>query len=340
MTTSALASGTGTGPRLSKPVDLRFKADWGQANLTRIAGWISQEIGDRAPEGSTFSIHAGRGGADAVAALESGEVDIALATPAPAVRLLRDGSGPSGRPPAPWLRALGSIAHRDRLVIAIDAALPVDSLEGFADVASQLVIATSQDDGVNAIGLAAHHGLRLAGAEPERLIAGGARFRYDERPFPMVHAFATGEANVLIQEAIMMPAWQRIADRRPVRYLEWGAAALAGFAELGWGSAVVESGYLPSLDHDLLTLDFADFVLLCRDDLDPEIAYLATWCMLKTRRAIEGQYAHLPQDRTPLGYPLDPARMRETPVPLHDSARRAYDDLTGEGPITDGLLWT
>ena len=39
-------------------------------------------------------------------------------------------------------------------------------------------------------------------------------------------------------------------------------------------------------------------------------------------------------------HPLDPARMRETPVPLHDSARRAYDDLEGEPPLTDGLVWT
>ena len=32
---------------LSAPITLRIKADWGQANLTRIAGWLNQEIGDR-----------------------------------------------------------------------------------------------------------------------------------------------------------------------------------------------------------------------------------------------------------------------------------------------------
>ncbi|KRA24910.1 hypothetical protein ASD65_11080 [Microbacterium sp. Root61] len=337
MTLTAAAT---TEPRLSKPVRLRFKADWGQANLTRISGWLSQEIGDRSPAGSEFSIHAGRGGADAVDALEAGLVDIALATPAAAARLLHDGSGPAGRPAAPWLRALGKIAHRDRLVVAVDADLPVTSVADFTHVASDLIIGTSQDDGVNAIGLAAHLGLTLAGADPHELRRRGTKFLYDERPFPLVHAFATGAVNVLIQEAIMMPAWQRIADRRPIRYLEWGDTVLNGFAALGWPSAVVEKGYLPSLDRDLLTLDFADFVLLCREDLDPEVAYLATWCMVKTRRAIEGQYAHMPQDRTPLGYPLDPAEMRNTPVPLHDSARQAYDDLVGEEPLTDGLLWT
>jgi hypothetical protein len=62
--------------------------------------------------------------------------------------------------------------------------------------------------------------------------------------------------------------------------------------------------------------------------------------MVKTRLALEAQYRHMPQDYTPLGYPLDPAVMREVPVPLHESAARAYDDLVGEGPLTDGLIWT
>lgn len=325
---------------LSRPVTLRIKADWGQANLTRIAGWLNQEIGDRAADGSQFTIHAGRGGSDAVSALAAGTVDIALTTPAAAARLLRDGTGPTASPPAPWLRSLGVIGHDDKLVIAVDASLPVRRIADFAAAASQLVIGTSQDDGVNAIGLAAHHALRLGGADPEQLVRDGARFVYNERPFPLVHAFATGAANVIIQEAVMMPAWQRVADRRPVRYLDWDDSVLAAFADLGWPAAVVPAGYLPGLDADLRTLDFADFVLLCREDLDPDVAYLATWCMLKTRRAIEGQYQHLPPDRTPLSYPLDPARMRLSPIPLHDEARRAFDDLEGEPPISDGLLWT
>lgn len=335
-----LSSVAGTEPVLSAPLSLRIKADWGQANLTRIAGWLNQEIGDRAPAGSEFSIHAGRGGADAVAALAEGKVDIALATPTAAARLLHDGTGPRASVPAPWLRALGVIGQDDKLVLAVDASLPVFEVSDLANVASELVIGTSADDGVNAIGLAAHHALRLGGADPEQLVRDGARFVYDERPFPVVGAFATGTVNVVIQEAIMMPVWQRIAEKRPVRYLEWGDDVLNGFADFGWPSAVVKKGYLPGLEKDLLTLDFADFVLLCREDLDPEVAYLATWCMLKTRRALEGQYQHIPQDRTPLSYPLDPSKMRQTPVPLHDSARQAYDDLEGEPPIADGLIWT
>ena len=327
-------------PTLSAPVRLRIRADWGRANLTRISGWLNQEIGDRSPAGSEFSIIAGRGGADAVDALEHGQAEIALVTPGALARLLRDGAGPTGRAPAPWLRALGSIAHRDRLVVAVDAGLPVETVGDLAGIAGDLVIGTSQDDGINGIGLAAHYGLKLAGADAERLNREGARFVYDERPLPLVHAFATGKVNVLIHEAIMTPPWQRIADRRAVKYIEWGDTVTEGFAALGWPSSVVEAGYLPSLDRDLLTLDFSDFTLLCHQDLDDEIAYLATWCMVKTRPAIEAQYRHLSVDRTPLSYPLEPEKMRDTPIPLHEAAVRAHDDLAGEPPLSEGLIWT
>ncbi|WP_433722976.1 TAXI family TRAP transporter solute-binding subunit [Nocardia sp. CA-129566] len=327
-------------PRIERDITLQFRADWGQANMTRICGWLAQEIGDRSGVGSRFATWAGRGGRDQTDALLAGEVDITVMTPAAAVRLVFDGSGPIGVGPQPSLRALGSIAHRDRLVIAVDASLPVHTVADLAKVADQLVIATCAEDGINTIGMAAHHGLRLAGADPEMLVANGARFMYWERPFPALHAFTTGQANVLINEAIMMPVWQQIADRRPVRYLDWGDDVIDGFAELGWGAATVDAGYLPGLESDLRTLDFADLVVLCRADLPDDIAYLATWCMVQQRKALEAQYIHMDPDHTPVGYPLDPATMAKTPVPLHPAAQRAYADLAQAKPATDGLIWS
>jgi len=311
-------------PRLDHPVTLAFRGDWGQANMHRICGWIAQEIGDRSPRGSEFSIWSGRGGTDQIAALREGRADIAVVTPAAAVPLLDPGD----------LCALGVIGQRDRLVVAVDAALPVATVADLAAVADRVTIATSPDDGVNLIGFAAHKALRLAGVDPDRL-----SFRYDERPFPAIGWFADGEADVLIHEAIMTPHWQRIADKRPVRYLPWGDDVLAAFAAEGWPSATVEAGYLPGLAEDLLTLDFSDFVLLCPRTLADDVAYLAAWCMVKTRRALEVQYAHLPQDHSPVTYPLVPAEMARTPVPLHPAAARAYSD-TSDATVAGAPIWS
>jgi TRAP-type uncharacterized transport system substrate-binding protein len=311
-------------PRLDRSVTLAFRGDWGQANMHRICGWIAQEIGDRSPAGSQFAIWSGRGGTDQVEALRSGAADIAVVTPAAAVPMLK----------ADELCALGVIGQRDRLVVAVDAAVPAQTVADLAGLVGQVTIATCPDDGVNLIGLAVHKALTLAGLDLSR-----ARFRYDERPFPLISAFAAGDVNVLINEAIMTPHWQRIAARRPVRYLPWGDDVLAAFAREGWPSATVEAGYLPGLTEDLLTLDFSDFVLLCRPDLADDIAYLATWCMVKTRRALEVQYAHLPPDHSPVTYPLVPADMAGTPVPLHPAAARAYADC-GDDPLADAPIWS
>ena len=311
-------------PRLGRPVTLAFRGDWGQANMHRICGWLAQEIGDRSPDGSQFAIWSGRGGSDQLAALRAGRADIAVVTPAAAVPMLK----PDG------LRALGVIGQRDRLVVAADAALPVRTVADLAGLTGPVTVATSPDDGVNLIGFAAHKALRLAGVDPARI-----RFDYHERPFPAIGDFADSLADVLIHEAIMTPHWQRIAAKRPVRYLPWGEAVLTAFAAEGWPSATVEAGYLPGLDEDLLTLDFSDFVLLCRADLADDVAYLAAWCMVKTRRALEAQYAHLPPDHSPVTYPLVPADVARTPVPLHPAAARAFADC-GDDPVSDAPIWS
>jgi hypothetical protein len=311
-------------PRLDHPVTLAFRGDWGQANMHRICGWLAQEIGDRSPEGSQFAIWSGRGGVDQVEALRAGQADIAIVTPAAAVPMLK----PDG------LCALGVIGQRDRLVVAVDAGLPVSTVADLAAISGEVTIATSADDGINLIGLAAHKALRLAGLD-----ISGLSFRYDERPFPPIGWFADGEADVLIHEAIMTPHWQRIAARRPVRYLPWGDDVLAAFAAEGWPAATVEAGYLPGLDEDLRTLDFSDFVLLCPQALADDVAYLAVWCLVKTRRALEAQYAHLPPDHSPVTYPLVPADMARTPIPLHPAAARAYADLNDD-PVTGAPIWS
>jgi hypothetical protein len=306
-------------PRLRRPVTLAFRGDWGQANMHRICGRLAQEIGDRSPRGSEFAIWSGRGGTDQIAALRSGQADIAVVTPAAAVPMLEPGD----------LCALGVIGQRDRLVVVADAALPVRTVADLTAVAGSVTVATSPDDGVNLIGLAAHKALRLAGVDTGRL-----SFFYDERPFPAIGAFADGHADVLIHEAIMTPHWQRVAAKRPVRYLPWGDDVLGAFAAEAWPSATVEAGYLPGLTEDLLTLDFSDFVLLCSPALaDDEDAARARGAV---RPPAAGSFPrHLPAGPRRHGADAGPAppgggpglrRSRRRP-----GRRRAHLELTADG---------
>lgn len=336
--TATAQTGAASAPAIDHPITLTFQGDWGQANMHRICGWLAQEIGDRCPPGSRFGIWNGRGGFDAYEAVLNGTVDIAIATPAAAAAALTSGSGPLRLPDAGRLRALGTLPQRDRVVVAVDATLEITSIADLLSIAADLRIATSPNDGVNLLGFAAAELLRAEGADPADLTARGASFSYHELPFPAIREFARDQANVLIHEAIMMPAWQRIAETRPVRYLPISNQAAATFAGWNWPTAPVTAGYLPGLDEDLTTLQFSDFLVICRDDLPDEIARLAAWCMIATRSALEVQYQHIPADRSPVGHPLVPTQIRTAPIPLHPAAQSAFE-VVGDYATNDALIW-
>jgi TRAP-type uncharacterized transport system substrate-binding protein len=326
-------------PALHRPATLTFQGDWGQANLHRICGWLCQEVGDRSPTGSEFFIRSGRGGADAIDAVLSGEVDVALMTPTAAMGMTRARVGPLSVDGGNRLRALGTLPQRDRLVTCVDAALGISSMAELADRLPELRIATSPDDGINLVGLAAHRQLHAIGVEPAALRDAGGSLHYHERPFPAIADFRDGVANVLIHEAIMMPAWQRITENRHVVYLDAAPAVLNAFDAWHWPSAVVQRGYLPDLQHDLTALEFSDFLLLCTEDLPDDVAALIAWCIIVTRDALEVQYRHLPPDRSPLTYPLDPQAIASAPIALHPAAAATYAELKDDQRSTNALIW-
>src|SRR5712692_833223 len=204
--------------RLERPVTLHFYGDWGQANLHRVCGWLAQELGDRAPEGSRFAIWSGRGGTDAVRAVGRDEVDVALTTPAAFAAAALDGRGRYAGEAFPQLRALGSVPQKDRLVLAVSAELDVAS---FADLRARrlpLRIATSPDDGVNHIGLAVQQIMSRAGIPRATLETWGGGYVEFERPNTCIDAMRDGRANAVFQEAIMTPWWRDLADQRALRF--------------------------------------------------------------------------------------------------------------------------
>ncbi len=325
-------------PGLGRRITLTLQGDWGQANLHRICGWLAQEVGDRCEPGSEFLIRSGRGGSDAIHAVLSGQADVALLTPTAAMGMLA-GGGPLAVERSHRLRALGTLPQRDRLVTCVDADLGVSSMEELAERMPDLRITTSPDDGVNLVGLAAHRQLQAVGVQAEALEKAGGSWLYHERPFPAIAAFADGAANVLIHEAIMMPAWQRITDHRSVVYLDASDGVLNAFRAWHWPSAIVPNGYLPGLTRELTALEFSDFLLLCTDALPDDIAALLAWCMVATRDALEVQYRHIPPERSPLSYPLDPQAIAAAPIALHPAAAKAYAAFSDDQRPTQALIW-
>lgn len=309
-------------PKIERSFTLQFRGDWGTANLHRVCGWVGQELVDRSGPGTRSAIWNGRGFVDSVRAVGHHEVDIAMATPTAFTTAALDGRGVYVGEKLPHLRALGVVPQRDRLVMAVHRDLKVTTFAELRDRAPELRLATSVHDGINHVGLAAHALVERSGVD---VPGWGGWFLEDERPHESLGHVLAGRANAIIHEAVMLPHWQQLAP--DYHFLPVEEDVLAGLeADYGWPAATVEDGYFPGAGS-FRTLDFSDFVMLTTSDLDEDIAYAVAWILGETREVIENQYRHLPPERSPITYPLDPVTMGRSPIPLHPGAGRYYEAL-------------
>jgi uncharacterized protein len=319
-------------PRISRAIRLQFQGDWGQANLHRISGWLSQEMLDRTGAGSRIGIWTGRGGYDAILAVGRGEVDVALATPTAFVPLAMDGkgiaTGPTSKGEAfPDLCALGTVPQTDRLVLAIDGKFGIRSFDELRRKAPALRIATAPNNGVNVIGYAAQRVMALAGMPRATIEAWGGRYIERERPDTCLNLVRDGEADAVIHEAIMTPWWQDLANSRDIAFLPMEENVLAAMErDEHWPRASLPDNYLRGMAGPLPTLDFSDFLLIARSDLPEDIAHMIAWCMCEKRAVLERMYRHIPPERSPVTYPLEPKKIATTPIVLHTGAARYYGE--------------
>ena len=227
--------------------------------------------------------------------------------------------------PMPHLRALSVLPQRDRMILVVHPSLNVHS---FADIREQkpaLKIAMSGDDGTSFIGhvsttLLAAHELTEVTVE-----SWGGTFIGFKRPQQCFAAALDGTANAVIQEAIMLPEWNELVDRRGWIPIEVDTGALQKLsARAGFEPATLPKGFWDKIDKDITALEFSDFVIVVRDDMPEDVAQLLTWCLVHTRATLERQFKHIPADKCALTYPLQPAEMVRTTLALHPGAKQVY----------------
>lgn len=309
-------------PFIDRPLILHMQADWGMVNLTRVCGWLGQELTDRSAEGTRIAIWNGRGFVDNVRAVGRGEVDLAVATPAAFVTAALDGRGPYIGEAFPHLRAIGTVPQRDRLVFALRSSLGISSFEELRTSRPRLRLTTSGNDGINHVGIAAAETLSRSGVD---LSGWGGQLLEHERPFECLADVLEHRADAIVHEAVMLPGWQQMATE--MTFLSIEEPVLASLeADFGWPAADIPAGYFPGAPA-IHTLDFSDFLVVVREDLPEDVAYALAWILGETRHLLEAQYAHLPPERSPVTYPLDPATMGRTPITLHPGAARYYSQV-------------
>lgn len=320
----------GSAPKITRALQLRFAGDWGQANFHRICSWLTQELCDRAGHGSSVTIKSmPDGGVSVVKDLYLGKLDLCLITPSGHTPWALSGTGMfTAAGPMPSLRALAVLPQSDRMILALH---PRYGVRTWADVYQKkppMRLVTSTDDGTSTIGYLAMKYLEAHGLTRQLLHSwGGELIDGGYRPDTCVDKVVSGEADCLLQEAIMTPWWRNLVEGGHLIPISAEHAALESLkANLGLGPAIVRAGFWNNVPHETMGMDFADFAIVVREDMPDDVAALLTWILVNTRNMLESQYNHIPSERSPLTWPLDPKAMARTSLPLHRAAKEFYEN--------------
>lgn len=316
-------------PSIKRSVELRCIGDWGQANFHRILSWVTQEFCDRAgPASRTMIMSLRDGGLDSPLQVHNGQADVGICTPATLLRAAPDGKDIfESTGPMPDLRALAVLPQRDRMMFAVNPSLGVRSFSEICAKKIPLRIAVSTDDGTSFIGYVSARILDAHGLGEDTVRSWGGSWVKACRPEQVLALVESGQADAVIQEAIMTPWWRNLIETRalvPIPVEEGPMNQLS--TRIGFQRATVQAGFWSTVDEDVVCADFSDFVVLVRADMADDVAYLLTWCLVETRQTIEAQYKHIPPERSPLSYPLKPANMAQSTIPLHSAAKRFYGE--------------
>jgi TRAP transporter TAXI family solute receptor len=269
----------------------------------------------------------GTGALDNVRAVGRGEVDVALATPAAFARMSLEGIGPCAGEPFPHLRALGYVPQNDRLIFAIRSEFGIRSFEDLRRKKPALRITAGFDDGVNYMGMAAQKLMEKSGVSRPEFEQWGGRYIEWGEPAHCINEMMSGNADAIIQEAVMSTWWQDMANKIDLNYIPIEPEARDALRnELYWPSEKLPKGYLRGMNEEMEFLDFSHFLLVTTTDLKDDIAYALAWSLIERWKTLEDQYRHVPPERSAVTYPIDPKAVCRTPIPLHPGAERYFRD--------------
>ncbi len=312
-------------PKIDRTLELNFQGDWGHANLHRICGWISSVMTSQCGNGTRIATWTGKWGGEAPKVVSEGLVDMSMSVPAAWVASAPKGQGIYNGKKVENICSIATMPQTDWVLLAIDKKFGIKTFEDLRQKRPPLRIATGPDDGDHTVGYAVQRVMEAAGIDRTTLESWGGAYLEEDRPDRVINLLTNPGADAVFFEAVMTPFWRKAAEERDFNFIPIETEVLDKVErEFGLTRATMPAGRLNGMDYDVETLDFADFLMIVRDDMPEDIAYMLTWIICETPEILERQYRHLPVEHSPVTYPLDPTKMSKTSLPLHPGAERYY----------------
>lgn len=289
------------------------------------------------PKGSTVSAHTMHSGEACVIGpglVDAGRYHFGITTPPWFARTAAEGRGTRGFAEKPLrLRSVAVLPHDDQLALAVRKDLGITSIRQLKDQKVPLKMSTAPLHLLHPVGwvldvLLAEYGIEMEDFERwGGMVTSGDRQPNFLEKVPAgrrdrVSAMKDGTLNAVFDEALMTMPWKQIADAVDLTFLPIDQDVLQSLErKYGVRSTVIPKGRLRGVDTDLPAIDFAGWILYCREDLPDDLVYM-------TVRAIEQQRAQIESLFQPgqgLTGDVDVAHLWQgTELPLHPGAERFY----------------
>jgi uncharacterized protein len=314
-------------PKIQRSLTMNWMGDFGRANLHRSLGWLCFEFNKLAGPYMKIAIWNGLGQMDNINAVGRGQIDVAFAVPENLVALALDGRGPFKNEFYPHLRSLGHVPQHDRLVFAVRSDLGITSYEDLRRMKPKLRITAGIEDGTTFIGYGTQLMMEAAGISRKTIESWGGRYIEHLEPRVCTKEVLDGNADAIIQEAVMTYYWKQLAEKVDLTFLPIEPAVRDTLRkEFGWEPASLPAGYLRGIDREMEFMDWSHFSLITTTDLPDDVAYALAWCSIERFETLQQQYEHIPPNESPVSYPIDPRLACKSPIPLHPGAERFYRD--------------
>lgn len=307
-----------------KDMSITFRSDivwpWGLF-FSQLAEYLSGQI----PELRRVKIELAMGDLLTVQAVADEAADVAFTTPPACVTMGYSGTGYFNRK-LTCLRAIASIPHDDRMVWAVPADSGIFRIEDMVDHPMRLVIA-GKDFPVR---FAVERILEAYGTTLDDLRQRGWQIIEESHCLKIPSLVLNGQADAVIHEGRMTPAWMELGKTGTMRYLPVDESILDELAsKYGFRKAVLSKWMFPSMECDIPCVDFADWLLFTREDVSEDFIYLLTKTLVEKRKTIiDFHFRGIPGDFNVVTCPVEPEHLIENigGIPLHKGAYRYYKE--------------
>jgi len=246
-----------------------------------------------------------------------GKVDTAMTTPPWFGRMALEGKGYFSSPLP--VRALARFPHFDQLAFAVRKELGVTSLQEIKQKKIPVRVSTAPPG--HPARWVIEKILKTYGYSLKHIERWGGKVVSEDRQRGRLQALRANQIDAVWDEALMTQRWKTVTDEFDFSFLPVGEDALRYCEEMGMKRGAIPKGRLRGVEQDVPTIDFAGWLLFCREDFPQDYAYHVVRAIDQNQKMIESVF----QAGQGLTGSIDPAELwKETEIPLHPGAERYY----------------